>query len=131
MKWRAERFRIHCLLVTGLFVASTTSVVLNTYYAILNLQVTNSITTWPQVVSEPADAYRSGQIRYGSEGFPRMDLRLLTYAYYQIGYAAQAITIASNVLTDVILVTLEMLFDLGKSNAGDSPSRSSLLWQYE
>ncbi|KAJ8074582.1 hypothetical protein PM082_015485 [Marasmius tenuissimus] len=103
MKRRAERFRIHCLLVAGLFVASTASVILNTYYAALKLQVSNAIFTSPYVASAPVDIYLLFKI--GPDGIPKKNLRLLTYFYNRVGYAAQAITIASNVLTDVILVS--------------------------
>ncbi|KAJ8092377.1 hypothetical protein PM082_023832 [Marasmius tenuissimus] len=105
MKRRAERFRIHCLLVAGLFVASTASVILNTYYAVLKLQVSNATHTSPYVASAPMDFDLPFTI--GPDGNPNKTLRLLTYFYNlnsRVGYAAQAITIASNVLTDVILL---------------------------
>ncbi|KAJ8092397.1 hypothetical protein PM082_023852 [Marasmius tenuissimus] len=126
--------------------ASTASIILNTYYAFLNLRQLYYYddSAWEGVPDEVARFF-------GADDFEnvRKKAELLQHSLGLIGYAAQAITVASNVLTDVILVSshlfhsvasiplhniyqaLEMLFDLGKPSASDSLSGFSLLLQYK
>ncbi|KAJ8090872.1 hypothetical protein PM082_024794 [Marasmius tenuissimus] len=83
---KQERLRIHCLLITALFVLATATTVLNTYVTLINVQADSVYYNFPFMPNGTA-----------SPPEPR-------HASKSITFAAHGLTVTSNLLTDVILL---------------------------